>query len=132
MQYDYEHQSLTWLKYDVDDQDKTLVKVLRCSACMKFNSSIRGMENYPSVWIIGSTNHRASNITDHAAGEQHKVTMLRLRTEQVKAASVPIAECCPIAKSLLSLKQPMQEKLNKKFDICYVMAKESIAFQKYI
>ena len=25
----------------------------------------------------------------------------------------------------------MQEKLNKKFDICYVMAKESIAFQKY-
>ena len=25
-------QSLTWLKYDVDDQDKMLVKVLRCIA----------------------------------------------------------------------------------------------------
>ena len=32
-QYDCIHQSLTWLKYDVDDQDKTLVKVLQCSAC---------------------------------------------------------------------------------------------------
>ena len=27
-QYDGEYQSLTWLKYDIDDQDKTLVKVL--------------------------------------------------------------------------------------------------------
>ena len=102
-QYDREHQSLTWLKYDVDDQDKTLVKVLRYSACTKFDTSIRGMKNYSSAWSIGSTNHRASNITDHAASEQHKVAMLRLRTEQAKAASVPVAERCPIAKSLLAL-----------------------------
>ena len=33
-QYDCQHQSLTWFKYDVqvDDNDKTLAKVLRCSA----------------------------------------------------------------------------------------------------
>ena len=88
-QYDREYQSLTCLNYDVDDQEKTLAKLLRCSACTKFDSSIRGMKNYSSAWIIGSTNHRTSSITDHAANEQHKVAtcMLRLRTEQAKAAN---------------------------------------------
>ena len=76
-QYDREYQSLTWLKYDGDDQDKTLVKVLPCSACTKFDSSISRTKNYSSVWIVGSTNHRASNITGPAAIEQHKVVMLR-------------------------------------------------------
>ena len=58
-----------------------------------------------------------SNVTDHAANEQHKVGMLCLRSEQAKAARVPIAKHCPIAKSLLALKKLMQEKLNKMFDI---------------
>ena len=94
MQYNHEYQSLTWLKYDVDNQDETLIKVLQCSACMKFDSCIHGMKNYSSAWNTGSTNHRASNIIDHAASEQHKVAMLCLHTEQVKAARVPIAKCC--------------------------------------
>ena len=72
--------SLSWLKFDVDNQDKTLVKVLWCSACTKFDSSISGMKNYASASIIGSTNNRARNITDHAASEQHKVDMLCLGT----------------------------------------------------
>ena len=38
-QYDREYQSLTWLKYDRDDQDKTLVKVLRYTASNKFEGS---------------------------------------------------------------------------------------------
>ena len=54
-----------------------------------------------------------SNITAHAASEQHSVSMLRSRAEQVKASRVPIAGCCPIAKSLLALKKLMQEKLIK-------------------
>ena len=99
--------------------------------CTKFDSSIRGMKNYSSAWIIETTNHRASNITDHVASGQHKVAMLHLHTEQVKAARVPIAEHFPIAKSLLALKKTMQENINKKFNTCYVMAKENIAFRKY-
>ena len=75
-QYDCEYQSLTWLKYDVDDQDETLVEVLPCSDCTKFDSSICETKNYSSAWIIWSTNHRARNITDHAASKQHKVVML--------------------------------------------------------
>ena len=61
-QYDRKYQSLTWLKYDVDDQDKKHVKVLRCSTCTKLDSSICGTKDYSSAWIIRSTNHRASNI----------------------------------------------------------------------
>ena len=92
--------SLSWLKYDMDDQDKTFVKGLSCSACTMFDISIRGMKNYPSAWIIGPTNNRASDITDHGASEQHKVAtcMLRLRTERA-----PVSEHCPIVKSLLGL-----------------------------
>ena len=91
---------LSWLKCDVDDQDKTLVKVLRCSACTMFDSSIRGMKNYPSARIIESTNNRASNITDHAASEQHKVAMRCLQTERAPVAE---RELRPIVKSLLVL-----------------------------
>ena len=131
MQYDHEFQSLTWLKYNVDDQDKMLVKVLQCSKCTKSDSCICGMKNYSSVWIIGSTNQRASNITDHVASEQHKVAMMHLRTAQAKAANMPITEHSPIAKSLLAMKKLMQERLEKKVDICYVMAKENIAFRKH-
>ena len=54
-QYSCEFQSLTWFKYSVNDQDKTLVKVLWCRACTKFDSSIRGMKNYFNTWITGST-----------------------------------------------------------------------------
>ena len=52
-QYDHEHQSFPWLKYDIDDQDTMLVKVLRCSACTNFDSSIHRIKNYSSAWIIG-------------------------------------------------------------------------------
>ena len=83
---------------NVGNQDKMLIKVLWCSAYTKVNSSIYGMKNYSSAWIIESTNHWASNITGHAASAQHKVAMLRLWTQQVKTASVPIAEHCPIIK----------------------------------
>ena len=74
--------SLIWLKYDVDNQDKTLVKVCGVALARSFDSSIREIKNYPSAWISGLTNYRASNITDHAAtcSEQHKADMLRLGT----------------------------------------------------
>ena len=42
-QDDREYQPLNWLKYDVDDRDKSPVKVLWCSACTKLDSCIRGM-----------------------------------------------------------------------------------------
>ena len=101
--------SLSWLKQDADNQDKALVKVLRCSACTKFDSSIRGMNNYPSAWITGSTNNRASNVTDHATSEQHKIAMFHLRTERA-----PVAKRCPITISLLALKKPICRKSSTK------------------
>ena len=93
--------------YDVDNQSKTSVKVLEYSTCTKLDSYIRGMENYFSTWITGSTNHRASNITDHAASEPHKVAVMCVRTDQAKATNL---EQSLIAKSLLAFQKPMQEK----------------------
>ena len=77
------------------------------------------MNNYSSARITGSTNHRASNITDHVASEQHNVhvAMLHSHAEQVKAARVPIADRCPIGKRLLALKKTDAGKAHQKFDI---------------
>ena len=45
----------------------------------------------------------------------YKIAMLCLWTEQAKAASVPIAEHCPITKSLLALEKTVQGKDNEDF-----------------
>ena len=63
MQYNRQYKSLTWSKYTEDDQDKMLVKVVQHSACTKFDSCIRGMKNYSSAWITGSTKPRSNNMT---------------------------------------------------------------------
>lgn len=57
--------------------------------------------------------------------------MSLLRTEQAKATNTPITSYAPIARSMLSMEKPLQEKMCKKFDICYVLAKENLAFRKY-
>ena len=100
-------ESLKWSKYDEYDQDKMLIKVLRhtCSTSTKFNSCICWMKKYFSTWIKGSNIHRLSNTTDYAASSQHKVAMLCLCTEQVKAANMPTAEGSLICKSLLVLEK---------------------------
>ena len=43
----------------------------------------------------------------------------------------PITTYAPIAKSLLVMDKSLQEKMGKKFDICYIIAKENMAFRKY-
>ena len=48
-----------------------------------------------------------------------------------KAAGTPITECSPIAHSLLIMDKMTQDRINKKFDICYVMGIECLAFAKY-
>ena len=58
----------------------------------RFETSIEGMKNFSRSWIVGSTNQRISNITDHANTEQHKAAMTRYRIEQSKSACVPITQ----------------------------------------
>ena len=129
--YEQEHQALSWLCCDVDEGDKSLVGLLWCSVCRRFEERIRGVKNFSNVWITGSTNHKSSNVLDHARSEQHKAAMGRLRVEQATAAKAPVTTYAPIARSLLTIDKTVQDKVKKKFDICFVMAKENMAFRKY-
>ena len=81
---DREHQTLTWLRCDVDKDDRNLVAVLWCSACREYDSKICSMKNYSRAWVTGSENQRTSNVLDHVASDQHKAAMSRLRTSQAR------------------------------------------------
>ena len=65
--------------------------LLFCEVCNTFEDNIRGMRNFSSTWISGSTNLRASNMIDHASSKQHKAAMRRLHVNNAKAASQSIA-----------------------------------------
>ena len=76
--YNKNHQSLTWLKCDVDTQNKNCVAVLWCSV-RRVQSRICSMKNYSQACITGSGNHRVSNMLDHARSDQHVMAMSHLR-----------------------------------------------------
>ena len=68
------------------------------------------MKKFSRSWIVGSTNQRISNITDHANTEQHKAAMTRYQIEQLKSACVPITTYSPTARSLLTMDKFTLEK----------------------
>ena len=74
----------------------------------------------------------ASNVLDHAASEQHKNAMSKLRTAQSKARSEPVIQYAPIARVLSMLSEVDRTRMRRKFDVCYVMAKKGIAFEKFM
>ena len=57
--------------------------------------------------------------------------MKHKRIDEAKANSEPMASFPPIACALLKVDASTKERMTRKFDICYVMAKEGIAFAKY-
>lgn len=130
-QLEREHQTLSWLRCDPDATSKELVGLLWCDACRKHERSITGMKNFSRAWIEGSTNHKTSNIVDHANSDQHRAAKVRTRAEAAKATNQPITSYSPIARSLMRMDNQVMERMKKKFDICYIMAKEGIAFRKY-
>ena len=64
--YEQEYQTLSWLRCDVNERDKSLVGLLWCAVCRRFEERIRGVMNFSNVWITGSSNHKCSNVLDHA------------------------------------------------------------------
>lgn len=130
--YDSEHHTLSWLKCDTDKTDKSHVSLLWCSVCREYRDNICSMKNYSNVWVSGSDNHRTSNVLDHATSEQHKNAMGRLRTAQAKARNEPVVQYAPIARSLSMLSEVDRTRMRRKFDISFVMAREGIAFEKFL
>ena len=80
-----EYQMLSWLWCDVDERDKSLVGLLWCAVCRRFEERISGVMNFLNVWITGSSNHKCSNVLDHARSNKHKAAMTRLHLEQSRA-----------------------------------------------
>ena len=87
MQFERDHNTLSWLRCDVSKEDKTVVEMLSCEACRKHEDSITGMKNFSSAWITGSSNQKMSNIVDHATSEQHRAAMVRIRSDAARASN---------------------------------------------
>ena len=89
------------------------------------------MKNYSATWANGSANQRTSNVLDHAGSDAHKAAMSRLYTAQARARNEDITTYAPIARSMLTLQEAEQDRMRKKFDLCYFLAKEGLAFEKF-
>ena len=130
-QFECEHETLLWLRCDEDVDDKTLVAVLWCQACRTHERSITGLKNFSRAWIVGSTNQKSSNVVDHAKSDQHRAAMSRVHVEAAKASNLPVTTYSPLARSLLTMDECTRERMRKKFDVCYLLAKEGLSFRKY-
>ena len=89
------------------------------------------MKTFSATWIAGSANYKLSNVTDHRRSEQHKLSMSLVSAERAKAMNRPTTTYAPIARSLLVMDKSLEEKMGKKFNIRYVLAKGNMAFCKY-
>ena len=88
------------------------------------------MRNFLGMWVSGSMNHKSTNIVDHGKSEQHTACMAHMRADSARIQNKPVESYAPIARSLLVLDDREKEKIKRKFEICYVLAREGIAFLK--
>ena len=104
---------------------------LFCLVCQKYEDRIQSVKHFSAAWITGSANQKTSNIIDHVKSEQHKQAMSCLRTDQARASNESITSYSTITRCLSVIDEQTKLKLNRKFELCYVMARESIPFMKY-
>ena len=121
-----EYDSVVWLKCEQDGATGTVVAMF-CEVCRKYEDKIQSLRNYSPVWIHGSTNLKTSSVTDHAKSDQHRAAMERLRGEWFKTKP----SSAPIVHSFIAMDQRDVSKMCLKFELCYVLAKEGVAFVKY-
>ena len=100
--YEKEHQTLSWLRTEMDCENKFLVSTLWCVDCRQYEAKVCGHKSFSSVRIDGSSNHKTSNVTDHAKSEPHKAAMMCFKRDQAKNRNEPITSYSAIAQSLLS------------------------------
>ena len=133
-QFDDQYQTLRWLQCDKDTADYT-VTVLWCEVCRKYSDQIRTMRNFSSAWVNGSANQRNSNIVDHAKSEQHAAAMARMRAdagELPEEEKVFVVENAAYLASFPVMDVKEMENMKRKFQICYMMARERLPFHKYV
>ena len=113
-QFELEHQSLSWLRCDICKDNRGLIDKLWYELC-KYEHSIQSLNNVSRAWITGSSNHKTSNMLDHASSDQLCAAMMKERVARAKATNQPIAS------SLLTMDKAVKKRM-KKFDICYLLA----------
>ena len=133
-QFNDQYHTSRWLQCDKDTTDYT-VTLLWCDVCRKYSDQIRTMRNFSSAWVNGSANQRNSNIVDHAKSEQHASAMARMRAETGESADdekvVFVVENAAFLASFSVMDDGEMERMKRKFQICYMMAREGLPFQKY-
>ena len=57
--------------------------------------------------------------------------MVCFNKDRAKANNQPVESVSPIARCLLTMDPTTRARMNRKFDVCYFLAKEGLAFKKY-
>ncbi len=70
-------------------------------------------------------------MADHAKSEQHERAMSLMKTAQAKANKEPIEQYSQIAQLFSTVSSDQMPKIKHKFEICFTLAKEGVAFAKY-
>ena len=68
---------------------------------------------------------------DHAKCDQHKDAVTRQQEDQARKKDEPMTAYSLIAKAITTMDDLMKERMQKKFDISYLMARENLPFTKY-
>ena len=111
----------------VSSTGKKVVKKLQCRVCSKFEKRLCSKRNYSSRWVTGATSFKVSGIK----ADQHLCAVSYFKKEHEFAQGLSTLSDTPIVKALHNLFSEEKARLDKKFDIAYVVATEKLAFTKY-
>ena len=113
------------------ERDTVHVASLHCALCKKYEGHLQSLKNFNAAWITESTNQKVSNILDHAGSGVQKAALARKRAEAARACGESVVQSSPIGCALSTLDLPTRARMGRIFDLCFMMAKESVAFAKY-
>ena len=68
---------------------------------------------------------------DHTTSDARKAAMSKLKDEQVGQSGSSVVLSLATGQSFLNLDDGTRQRMRKRFDICYMMAKESISLVKH-
>ena len=125
-----QHQTLSWLRC-VFCRDKLHVEILYCEVCRKYEARLCSLRNFSNSWIKGSANLKLSNMFDHARSDVHLAAMSKLRADMAKESGESTLLHTPLGRCVVNLDEVALGRLKLKFNICYMMAKQSLPFAKY-
>lgn len=92
----------------------SLVGLLWCKICRRFEDKISGIMHFSKVWLDGSTNQKTSNIMDHAASDQHKMAWSHQQQHPARDWDKPITAYSSIAKAVTTMDECTRVRMKRK------------------